>query len=259
MSNYEAICFFDLDGTLLNGYSQVDTEVAEVIRQLRENQILPVIATGRSIIEVEDVMKKANIDSIICLNGQYIQVAGEKVYEKTFKPAFIKQVIDFAESLGHELSFYNPFHFWSTKHTEVMKKAYEVIHSDCPDEMPTQYEKETVNMLLLLSDEPEKDSLYIEKFPELTYFRNSPFSVDTISAGNSKGVGVKRLLETLHIEDLPTYAFGDGRNDIPLLKTVEHPVAMGNAVNELKEIAEYITADNTKGGLIQALHHYHLI
>jgi len=54
-------------------------------------------------------------------------------------------------------------------------------------------------------------------------------------------------------------AFGDAENDIEMLKAVQHPVAMGNAIPVLKEIAEFITTDNTDNGIINGLKHYGLI
>jgi hydroxymethylpyrimidine pyrophosphatase-like HAD family hydrolase len=140
-----------------------------------------------------------------------------------------------------------------------MIEAYNVIHADVPPVLPTHYFDETVEMLLILSSEPETDKLYYDAFPELAFFRNSDFSIDTISAGNSKGKGVTHLIDALGLTGVPTYGFGDGPNDIPLLQAVDHGVAMANGKPETKAVAEYVTSSNVDGGLIQAFKHYGLL
>ena len=56
-----------------------------------------------------------------------------------------------------------------------------------------------------------------------------------------------------------TYAFGDGANDLEMFQEVDIAIAMGNAIPLLKEKANYVSADNDKGGIIQGLKQYHLI
>lgn len=62
-----ALVFFDLDGTLLNEESLVDEDVKEALVQLKDNGAVPFIATGRSPIEIQHVLKETVIDSFITL------------------------------------------------------------------------------------------------------------------------------------------------------------------------------------------------
>ena len=71
--------------------------------------------------------------------------------------------------------------------------------------------------------------------------------------GTDKGNALRVLSEYFGIDKSETMAFGDFTNDIDLLKAAGHPVAMGNAVEELKEIAEIIAPVNTEGGLGQVV------
>lgn len=59
--------------------------------------------------------------------------------------------------------------------------------------------------------------------------------------------------------DVPTFAFGDGPNDFDLFKACDFKIAMGNAVDGLKEIADFVTKTNLEGGINHALKHYQLI
>lgn len=259
MKNYKSVCFFDLDGTLLNAQSQLDDEVIKAIGQLKENGSLPLIATGRSWGEIQGIMRQAGIDSAITMNGQMLHVNGKMIHENIFSVELVERVLNLAVNLGHSICFYNDSNIWSYKQTEIMQASYDHIHTPIPPENPDVYKQEKINMLLTLTNEIEKDNIYHETFPELTFYRNSPNSIDIVSAGISKGSGVKYILDYLDHSDLPTYAFGDGANDIPLLKAVTHGVAMENGVAETKAVAEYVTGKNTDGGLVQGLKYFGLI
>ena len=70
-----------------------------------------------------------------------------------------------------------------------------------------------------------------------------------IPAGGSKGVAVEKVLEHYHIDRSEAVAFGDGNNDLEMLKAVGHGIAMGNASDELKEIAEEVCGHVADDGI----------
>ncbi|MCO6546101.1 MAG: HAD hydrolase family protein, partial [Gilliamella sp.] len=89
--------------------------------------------------------------------------------------------------------------------------------------------------------------------------RNTPYCVDVFNHGGSKGYGITQLLQNKGFTDVPTYAFGDGMNDFEMFLTVDHPIAMGNAVDELKAKAEFVTDTNNNDGIAKALQKFGLI
>ena len=113
-----------------------------------------------------------------------------------------------------------------------MKQAYDYIHSAVPEIDPTGYENDAVNMMLVLSQHGDDDEYYYERFPELTFYRNGPFSIDIVRKGVS---GCQKSFNTLGLNGIPTYAFGDGINDLALFEACDYGIAMGNAREELKE------------------------
>lgn len=256
MKEYRAITFFDLDGTLLNGQSQVDDEVAEAMKELKRNKVLPVIATGRSEVEIDGFKEQAGIDSSIVLNGQFIRVGAEVIHQDIFSDELCRDFYQFTLAQNHELAFYNAREIWVKRITEPMKKAYEYFHINLP-EIKEQSEL-PVNMLLVLGED-DKDELYHQAFPDLTFYRNSPYSIDIVQKGASKGEGVKKLVSKLGLSGVPTFGFGDGLNDLALFEGCDTSIAMGNAVDEAKQAADYITTKNTDNGIINALKHFELI
>ncbi|MGM9902650.1 HAD superfamily hydrolase [Enterococcus sp. 10A9_DIV0425] len=257
MLDYQAITFFDLDGTLLDAKSTITPEVAEAMQKLKENNILPVIATGRTEAEIKTIMQNAGITSAVTMNGSFISVEGQEVYSVHFSTEECKKMHDHVQRQGHQLSYYNRENIWCTDHSQTMIKAYDYIHSDVPPINPYAFQDHPINMLLILSE--SGDEYYHENFPEFTFYRNGPYSIDTVKKGISKGAGVQRLKENLQLEHVPTFGFGDGPNDFALLEACDHKIAMGNAYDGLKDIATFITKNNTDHGIVHALKHFDLI
>lgn len=253
----KAITFFDLDGTLLNQHSKITPEISQALAALKANQVLPVIATGRTNIEIQEIAKTSGIETFITMNGQYIEQNGKEIFQRIIPHEVVARLKQAVSEKGHELGFYTSKNIFVTRHTPTVFRAYEIIHSKIPPVDPNFYLKSPLNMLLVLSQ--DGDEFYREHFPELKFFRNGPDSMDTISADGSKGFGVKKFLEVMGYEDVPTFGFGDGPNDVELLAACETKIAMGNATKELKEVADFITTKNTEGGIITALKKFDLL
>ncbi|OCG27821.1 hypothetical protein A9G11_12030 [Gilliamella sp. wkB108] len=254
----EAIVFFDLDGTLFNSQIEVLPSTLEAIIKLKHNNIIPVIATGRTPCEVANLMEKTQIDSIIGMNGQAVLYEGETVFTNNIDQDVINRIYQFSkQQMNIPLSFYNHEKMRVSEHGKPAEAFYHYLKQQVPPVDDQFYLKESIQMLLLLCEEGE--SHYREIFPELTFIRNAPYCVDVFNHGGSKGFGINKLLQNKDFTDVPTYAFGDGMNDFEMFLTVDHPVAMGNAVDELKQQAEFITDTNNKDGIAKALQKFGLI
>ncbi|MGM0213056.1 Cof-type HAD-IIB family hydrolase [Enterococcus sp. AZ109] len=254
---YEAIAFFDLDGTLLNGKSQVSAEVGEAITQLKKNKVLPIIATGRNEQEIQQIKQDAHITSTITMNGMIVKVDGTIIEASEIAPEQCESMLHFARNLQDELAFHSTEQLFISGVNEFVKKSYEFFHLELPPIHPQAYQEFPTNMILVLSE--GNDTIYQEAYPEFTFYRNGPFCIDVVNKGISKGTGVQTVKDYLKLPDIPTFGFGDGINDVALLMACDNKIAMSNALPEVKEQSDYVTAKNTNGGIIKALKHYDLI
>lgn len=255
--NYQAIAFFDLDGTLLDGHSEITEEVGAAMLRLKENRILPVIATGRTEIEITAIRQAAHIDSNIVMNGAFIRVAGKEIHSDLIDETSIERVYHSILEKGDQLSYYNEQNIWCTGHSEALVNAYNSIHSQVPPIEPEAFRNNPINMLLVLGTAHQ--DYYEATFPEFEFYRNTPFSMDTVKKGTNKGQGIKILKEKLGLPSIPTFGFGDGPNDLALLNACDTKIAMGNAGDSLKSVADFVTKKNTEGGIVHALKHFDLI
>lgn len=254
-----ALVFFDLDGTLLNGESLIDDEVKEALAELKEKGAVPFIATGRSQIEIQHVLEETVIDSFITLNGQYIHYEGKEVFRNVISPSIVEEMKELTAEKNLALSLYSADKIRATFHNDTIRKAYGFIHEEPPAVDANLNEKEEILMMLVLNEEPTRDHEITQAFDDLSFFRNTPFSIDTISKGHNKAKGIDALLDSAGITGVPLYAFGDGANDKEMLSRVDHSVAMANGLAEVKALADYITSANTDGGIKEGLKHFGLI
>ncbi|SFH89438.1 Cof-type HAD-IIB family hydrolase [Pisciglobus halotolerans] len=255
----KALVFFDLDGTLLNERSEMDRDVIQVLEQLKANGGVPFIATGRSPLEIQHVLDSTPIDSFITLNGQYIVYEGEEVYRSVMPKDTLVRLKEETDAHDFALSFYTADKIKATKETEAMVNAYKFIHSTVPEVDSDIYLREEILMALVFNTKPQYDQTFIDRFPELSFYRNTPYSMDTINKNKSKATGIKELVNKLQFKDIPTFAFGDGPNDIEMIRYADVGVAMDNAKPEIKEAADFVTAGNLDGGIAKALKHFELL
>ncbi|MCD8121303.1 MAG: Cof-type HAD-IIB family hydrolase [Clostridiales bacterium] len=240
----KGIVSFDIDMTLLNHADyRVPDSAMRAIEQLRKNYYV-VLATGRDL----DTSYSAgyremfNPDAIIHLNGTKVEVGGEVIASHFMDRNLVERVLHFAEgksfavglTAGSEDYFVNP--------------EYVTIHdmrrwgsSDRRFRNPWKLmEMEVRTMTYIGSEEGRKQ--VEEAFPEL---RLPPFSsregADMIELGSSKAVGLGRLCTYFDIPIEKTVAFGDSMNDMEIIEAAGIGVAMGNADEELKAVADYVT------------------
>ncbi|MGB6178549.1 Cof-type HAD-IIB family hydrolase [Carnobacterium sp.] len=255
----KSFVFFDLDGTLLNNESKIEPEVVKALEEMQLNGHIPFIATGRSPLEINFVLDSTSIDSFIALNGQYIVYQGKEIHRSSISIDTLIRLKQATEERNFALSFYTSNKIRTTRQTKALKDAYEFIRAPIPSIDHLVHLNEEILMALVLSADEKEDGYFRKQFPELSFYRNTPYSMDTIPRGNSKATGIKELMSKLTFEHLPTYAFGDGPNDIEMIDHVNYGVAMGNGLDILKDRATYITSSNTQGGIIEGLTYFGLI
>lgn len=254
-----ALVFFDLDGTLLNEESLVDEDVKEALVQLKDKGAVPFIATGRSPLEIQHVLEETVIDSFITLNGQYIQYEGKEVFRNVIPQSLVDGLKKMTSEKNLPLSLYSSDKIRATRYSETLKQAYNFIHEEPPAVDESFDEKEEILMMLVLNEDKSLDQEFVEGFPELSFYRNTPYSMDTITKGQNKAKGIDALLESINMHDISLYAFGDGANDKEMLKRADYSVAMANGLDDVKAVADYVTSSNKDGGIVEGLKHYKLI
>ena len=110
----------------------------------------------------------------------------------------------------------------------------------------------------MMIDEPEKLDKAIEKLPKEVYekytvVKSAPFFLEFMNKKVNKGVGVELLAKHLNIKQEEIITMGDAGNDLHMIEYAGMGIAMGNATNDIKTIANYITESNNEDGVAKAI------
>lgn len=250
--------FFDIDGTLLSFKTHKVSESTEkAIVALQAKGIKTILSTGRSINSIAHI-KYLNFDGFITFNGGYcVAKEGELLFKQCIDARDIKAILDYTKE--NALSF----SFMSEKEISIHDVTPEIAgmyaHLNLPVPPLVDAEKVDVNSVLQTNIflGPDQEAAFMKAvMPNSVASRWTPLFADVNPMGQSKKVGIDVFCEHFNIDLAHTMAFGDGGNDIEMLKHVNIGVAMGNANPEVKIIADHITDDVDSDGIWNALKHF---
>ncbi|HLS20188.1 MAG TPA: Cof-type HAD-IIB family hydrolase [Bacillota bacterium] len=254
----EKIVFLDIDGTLVDERKVIPPSTKEAIQRLQQSGVHVALATGRPPFMYEHIRDELNIDTYVSFSGQHAVVNGETIYKQ---PVDAKSIITLHEQ-AIEREF--PMVFMSdtlmrstvSDHPYV-KQALDRLKFPYPH-VDTNFPLEHTVYQALLFYEVGKSDLKKEQFA-LHFLRWHKYAIDILPEGGSKAIGVNKVMEALNLDHANSYAIGDGMNDLEMLQEVGTGIAMGNSVEPLKEVANYVTNSVNNDGVMQALKKFSLI
>ena len=255
----QKIVFFDIDGTLLDFEKNLPENTIDAINKLKENGTYVAIATGRGPFMFDSIREKLGIQTFVSLNGQYVVFENEVIFKNPLPLNVLESLYREAKSNDHPLVLMSEH---TMKATVNYHKFIEIGMNSLNMEHPKKDEYFHIQgdiYQALLFCEKIHDKQYIEKFSNLNFIRWHQFSTDVLPAGGSKANGIKKIIENLGFQIDDVYAFGDGLNDIEMLKLAGTAVVMGNGLPEVKKHADYITTDVDDNGIWNGLKELGLI
>lgn len=257
MNNYK-IVFIDIDGTLRNSLNEVTDEVKNKIHDLVEKGIKVVLCTGRSRKYAEKVAKEVGTsDYLISSNGAEATniKTGESIYNYPIERKVVEDIFEYCKQSNINMLINTVEHDYQTilesDNREYIKNISEV--------------KEEINQIVLTSMSYNKmlviPRLFKDKYPRLKLnsssdYLNTPnkkpvkdYYFDYNYDDVSKAKGIIELLDYLKIPEKESISIGDSYNDIAMCELTGYCVAMGNAVDALKVVANEVTSTNDEDGV----------
>lgn len=264
---YRAIAL-DLDGTLTNHDKVVTQKTREALLQAEAEGVVIILASGRPTYGIEPVAECLELDKrggyILSYNGGNIVNAktGEKLFAQFLPDEVIPILYRYAKEKNHALLGY----------------AGNEIITEMPDDQYVKEEsrinkmniRKVENLFEALEPHPTKllmtgdpaDMLKAENElseilgDRMDIFRSAPFFLELVPKGIDKAKSLLRLLAKINLTPADMIAFGDGYNDLSMLKLAGMGVAMQNAAPEVRAEADYITLSNEEDGVAAALEHF---
>lgn len=267
-----AVLFFDVDGTLTSFDPDDMTDkdfnaihpskaVVDAFGRLRNAGHRAFICTGRPLWLVADGLRALNPVGIVAMAGATLEVEGRVVHEDCFDEDIVEELARRIIVAGGEALFETNGATYSLEPVGVEQSfllGAGVVHG--VDQMRVDGRLRVGKVCINASDlaRVANDDGFIDREFELcnTGGQNRELS----PKGIDKGVGVARALEYLgRTGNARTFGFGDSGNDLGMLAVVETAVAMGNAMPEVKAVADYVTDDVAHDGTVTAMRHFGLI
>lgn len=263
-----------MDGTLLNSNHEVSERNKKALKKASELGVNIAITTGRLFCSARYYSDLIGIDTpVIASNGSYIKnkFNDTAILENPMPKNVAIEIYNIVKKHGLTVNFNS----WDTLIREDFipeNHAYYIMNQDLPEEKRVKFlvcediiptiEDFQGNILkgIVFEEGENKDNLWAAKeelkntFDDKLHVVSSGDNNFEVMMGNSsKGNAVAYLAESLGINPEEVMCIGDSENDISMIKYAGVGVAMGNALDIVKEVADYITDTNNNSGVGKAI------
>lgn len=259
------IIALDLDGTLTNHDKVVTPRTRQALLKAQDQGAIIVLASGRPTYGIVPVAECLELDKrggyILSYNGGNIVNAqtGEKLFSQFLPDDVIPILYQYAKEhrhallgyVGNEIITEMPDDTYVKEESRINKMNIRQVDdlTDALEPHPTK---------LLMTGEPSdmiKAENELEEILEgkMDIFRSAPFFLELVPKGIDKAQSLLRLLGKINLTPADLMAFGDGYNDLSMLKLAGMGVAMANAAPEVRAEADCVTLSNEEDGIAVAL------
>lgn len=252
--------FFDIDGTLVSFKThKIPESTLNAIAAAKAKGIKVFIATGRAWAIINN-LGNLQFDGYVTMNGAYCTVGRDEViYKNTIPQQDVEAMLSTVRKKNISTVFVtekkvqiaNPSWLSNEFSTLLEVPPLPIIELD---NIPTEG---IYQMSPFVTPAQEKKLMMMLKNCESG--RWHPSFTDIVAVGSGKHKGIDAMINHFGIALEETMAFGDGGNDISMLKHAGIGVAMGNAADNVKQAADYVTDTVEKNGVEKALKHFEVI
>lgn len=263
-----SIIALDLDGTLTNSEKNITPRTFDALMKAQREGVRLVLASGRPTFGIAAL---ANQLQLADYGGYVLSYNGGRIINWCEKTVIFSQVVDqklvpilydFAEKAQLPIVTYLPEAILASKN-EGEYLAEEARINGMPVVVAQNFVEEAMQIeggstKFLIPGEPElliqlESEMKAALSEQMEVFRSAPFFLELPPKGIDKAQSLQRLLTHLGLERESLMAFGDGFNDLSMIQFAGQGVAMANAVEEVKSIADFVTTSNEEDGIAQAL------
>lgn len=249
--------FFDIDGTLVSFQTHaMPASTIKALHALRAAGVKTFLSTGRNGDSTRFLMETGLFDGEILINGQLCEFNGRCIYENPICSTDLEAAIASAQAGETTLGFLGGHASFVSQVNDYVIAACRYAGMAVPAIAPAAQARRHPIYQIHCYGAPGAEDALLKRTRQLTAVRWSPNFADVFPTGGGKDRGMEALCAQLNISPSETIAFGDGENDISMLRYAGIGVAMGNASQRVKESADYVTDTLDDAGIIHALEHF---
>lgn len=257
----------DVDGTLTRSDRKISDVTRDAVIEAQKRGKTIAIASGRSIAGIRGIASGISLEEyggyIIAYNGTTIIncKTGECIFNQTIPDALIQPVYEAALELSVGIMAYND----AAKELIVANGVTSYVRADAEACRVTLREVDhflreiqTPVNKIFVSGDPERmkevERILQRRFgAQLNIFRSDPYYVELLPKYIDKGVAAEKLAKHLDVSRERVICVGDSYNDLSMLRFAGMGVAMGNAAQEIREQADYVTGTNDRDGIVELI------
>ena len=250
----------DMDGTLLNSEGIITEKTVDAIRNLSNTDVIFTISTGRPIHGVKKYNDQLHITGpVITYNGAMIVNAEtqEVLFEEGLSREDAEKIWELGERADVTMCIWSNNQLYGNRldnriHDYKKLSGVEPLLADKEHLLNQGITK------ILWYDEADRIQQFCrelspELFSQVTFCTSKPVFLEFFSSKVSKAVAMEKIGELYNIRREEMIAIGDGLNDLSMIEYAGLGVAMENAEQAVKDIAQYITASNDEDGVAQVI------
>ena len=255
--------FFDIDGTLLSFRThQIPSSTVLALTQAKANGSRVYIATGRPPIIINNLDSISHlIDGFITTNGALCYVGNELVCCNPIPKEDVMTCVNDAQQKGYSIIVVGRKDVAVLDPTGDVERIFHQMLAikDLCKAAPLEevLQQDVLQLTPFFSAEYEKKIM--TRMPHCVSGRWHPGFTDITADGADKGKGILAMARHEGLDPKQTIAFGDGGNDTSMILQAGIGIAMGNAIEELKQQADYVTTSVDEDGILNALRHFNVI
>ena len=261
---WKLICV-DIDGTLLTDDKQLLPPVKRALRKAWDQGIRIALISGRMPAGVDRVEDQLDIPCIkACTAGTYTLMDGQ-VLNAEYMPPDVLRKIDhtIVRKYGIPLWIFRDRQWYVTGVDDYIRREIQIIGCRPEivngEELARTWEAEGKGLnKLLIAAEPERlakisQDIQNARFKEVDTARSADTFLEIFPRGCSKGKALQSICDKLGMDMEDAVAFGDQELDLPMIRAAGLGIAMGNAIEKVKESADAVTKTNNEGGVAFAV------
>ncbi len=255
--------FFDADGTLYDIQKGVPDSTREAVARLREKGHLAFLCTGRSRSFVLDELESMRFDGIIAACGTYLEQNGTRLFSKEPDPETAWKSVEILRAHGMVPVMEGPdyMYFDKEEYTKEVDWFADLVERQLGDRYRPIHGNERSMKINKISakvrpgsDPDEACRELADWYDPIRHFEGmAGGTVELVPKGFSKAVGIEAMCRIQGIDWKDTVIFGDSNNDLSMFQYAAVKVAMGNAPEKIKGLADYITDDMFHRGIENGL------
>ena len=249
----------DIDGTIFIPEKEFTQGVKNCISRLNTAGIKVVLVTGRMNAAAARIAKDLGLDTpVVSYQGGLVVENGKTLYERYLTEDQTARILDWAKEENIHINLYNDDILYSESDCYEIQRYCNNLHTEHTVKKFSEIKKDKINKLLAIDySNPDRITRYEKElqeiFPDLYIVKSTPYFLEFSDPEASKKCAVEFLQHYWGLKKDEILTIGDQNNDIALLQAGGIKVAMGNATDELKEIADYITDSVYEDGFVRAM------